>query len=102
MGVICSGNCETSPLQWGTQCADIRQLILSKMSFHDLASTAPTCREFHEEFVRCVQNEQARLISSGEQLYGKKEFSGFVKAFRRVMRDVNAYPGMSGKPGVVG
>jgi hypothetical protein len=92
--VCCSGKLEAPPGQWDDLCADVRPLILGSLSLRGLASAAPTCREFRQAFLARMQEERARLISVGEELYGKKVFTGFVKAFRRLLRrDFDAYPG---------
>jgi hypothetical protein len=42
-----------------------------------------------------MAGERTRLVSVAEDLYGKEQFHGFVKALRCLMRDLNAYPGQS-------
>ncbi len=88
------GNCEGPSLQWGTLCPDVRRLILGKLPLRDLAHATPTCREFQEEFSSRIAVERARLVSAGEELYGKEKLCGFVRAFRRLMRGLDAYPGL--------
>jgi hypothetical protein len=90
----CPGKREHPLHQWDDLCADVRPVILGKLSPREIASVAPTCREFRKAFLASMQAERARLISVGEQLYGDKMFTGFVDAFRRLLRrDFEAYPG---------
>jgi hypothetical protein len=81
------------PLGWEALCPDVRQLVLSKLSLPDMASAALTCREFRREFCRRQADEWARLISLGEDTFGKKRMSGFVKVFRHGMQELKVYPG---------
>jgi hypothetical protein len=94
MVVLFPEDVEAPPCQWDDLCADVRPLILGNLSPRELASAAPTCREFRHAFLARMQEERARLMSVGEQLYGKKVFTGFVEAFRRLMRDPRAYPSL--------
>ncbi len=59
----------------------------------DLAHATPTCREFQEGFSGRIAEERAKLILVAEQMYGKM-FSGFVNAFRRLLHNLDAYPGL--------
>jgi hypothetical protein len=83
------------PGEWESLCPDVRPLILSKLSLRDLASAAPTCREFQRENRSRLAEEWARLIAVGEQTYGKTVFSAFVQAVRQLMASKDALPGLS-------
>jgi hypothetical protein len=92
--VLCPGKSETPPLQWGDLCADVKTLILGSLSLRDLARATPTCREFQDEFSCRIAEERSRLVAVAEELYGKEQLAGFVIAFRRLLRDLDAYPGL--------
>jgi hypothetical protein len=87
-----AGELEALPDLWETLCSDIRQLILSKLSLRELASIAPACRDFHGKFLRRTAEERARLVSVGEDTYGKERFSGLVRAFQQFMLSWEPYP----------
>jgi hypothetical protein len=95
MLLCCPGKRKALPLRWDDLCADVRPLILDKMSLRHLAHAAPTSQEFHKRFSVRMAEERTRLVSLVEDLYGKEQFYGFVKAFRRLLRDWDVYPGLS-------
>jgi hypothetical protein len=92
MPFLCAGTCEPSPLHWDTLCVDARRHILAKLTLRQLASVAPTCREFQQEFCHFSAKERGRLISVAEETFGKVPFSGFVRVFQRRMRDRATFP----------
>jgi hypothetical protein len=72
----------------------VKSLVLRNLSLRDLACAASTCHEFKREFSSRLAKERARLVSLGEETYGKKMFSGIVRAFQKNMRDSDAYPAL--------
>ncbi len=73
---------------------DARRHVLGKLAFRELASVAPTCREFQEELCHSLAKERARLIRLAEDTFGKVMFCAFVRAFQNCMRDPAAYPNL--------
>ncbi len=87
---------------------------MSKLSFHDLAPIALTCRQFGVEYLARVAEERERLLSAAEETFGKGMVSGFVEAFQRILFGLAPFPGLpldgiprrviidsAGRPGVL-
>jgi hypothetical protein len=72
-------------------CPDMKRLILSKLSFRAVARAAGTCREFRKGFHDCIREEQRPLISEAEDIFGKIELRGFVRALHHLMCNGDAY-----------
>jgi hypothetical protein len=83
------------PRTWETMCPDMKRLILSKLSIHELARSARTCREFREESRSRMVTERARLVAVGEETFGPTLFGGFVKCFQSGMRRLDGFPGQT-------
>jgi hypothetical protein len=79
---------------WQPLCADVRGLILSKLSLRDLARAGRTCREFEEAYLGRVAEERARLIALGKEAYGEGMFCSIVRAFQRGMCGLDPCPGV--------
>ncbi len=80
-----AGRCDAPLFQWDALPDDLLRLVLDKLSLCDLTSLAPTCREFRDKFRGRCAEERARLISVGEEAFGKAMFCAFVTAFRDMM-----------------
>jgi hypothetical protein len=93
--MLCPGIGEELPGDWEALCADVRPIILNKLPLRDLASAASTCREFQGAFRSRLVEEWARLISVGEETYGKHRLSSFAKAVGQLMVSRDGYPGLS-------
>jgi hypothetical protein len=86
--------CEAAPPSWDSLCPDIKGLIFGHLCLRDLACAAPTSQDFRGVFLRGVDIERARLISVGEEMYGKDLFWAVVKTFRQIMWDIDWYPAL--------
>jgi hypothetical protein len=60
-------------------------VILSKLSLHELAHVAGTCREFRIECLVRVTDERNRLLSAADERFGEGMVSGFVSAFQNAL-----------------
>jgi hypothetical protein len=89
-----AGELEAPPKGWKTLCPDTGRVVLGKLSPRELALVAPTCRQFHGEFLVRAVEEQARLVSVAEATYGKERFSGLVRALQQFMLSWEPYPGL--------
>jgi hypothetical protein len=89
--VLCAGR---STLKWDTFCADVWQVIFSKLSLRDAARAGGTCREFEEAYLGRVAEERARLIALGKETYGEGRFRVIVTAFQRGMCGLDPWPGV--------
>jgi hypothetical protein len=78
--------------EWEALSRNVRGHILDKLPLRELASAAPTCREFQRAFLRRMQEERARVTSAGETTYGKRAFLGLVQGLQRLMRNPHAFP----------
>jgi hypothetical protein len=84
---------------WETLCLDMTRLILGKLSFRDVARAAATCRELRRGFHDRSREEQQRLISIAEDIFGKDELQGFVRALNHLMSNEDAYRSLQSSKG---
>jgi hypothetical protein len=89
-----AGTPGASPASWETLCPDVRGVILSKLSLHELACAAQSSREFRQAYLSRMAEERDTLLSIGEQTFGKEVFSGFVGALRRILAGLEPHPGV--------
>jgi hypothetical protein len=86
-----AGQCEAPSRPWATYCCDVTGAILSKLSLHDLAHVAGTCREFRTKCLVRVTYERNRLLSAAEETFGTGMVSGFVSAFQNSLHEEGGY-----------
>jgi hypothetical protein len=89
-----AGTPGASPASWDTLCPDVRGVILSKLSLHELARAAESSREFRQAYLCRMAEERDTLLSIGEQTFGKDVFSGFAGALRRILAGLEPHPGV--------
>jgi hypothetical protein len=92
-----AGSLGASPAPWETLCPDVRGVIFSKLSLHELACAAQSSREFRQAYLCRRAEERDTLLSTGEQTFGKEAFSGFVRAIRQILAGLEPHPGV--RPG---
>jgi hypothetical protein len=76
-------------VHWETLCPDVRLIILSKVSLRALARVGTLGREFQEAY---LAREQAALIATGEEAFGKDLFDTFVMTLQRAMCGLSPWP----------
>lgn len=90
-----AGACEPSPARWEILCADVKLVILGKLTLRDLARSAPVCREFWTACRSRPAEERAALIAAAVEACGEGVFSAFVKAVQRAMLGLSPCPGLA-------
>jgi hypothetical protein len=68
---------------WDTLCSDMKELVLGKLSFHDLARAATICKELRGAYLSRAAEERANLVAVAQMTFGKHLFDIFVSALQR-------------------
>jgi hypothetical protein len=78
-----AGKCEALYAQWDTLCGDLKKIVLSKLSLHELACAAATSQDFRQAHLDRAAEERPNIIAAAEEGYGKRMFSTFVTTLQR-------------------